>query len=329
MNIISENNKEMSKDEATVRSMLINEKSFESNTRIEGFSLLKNLEETTTSTGSPMVRFFFQGTGGGTFQANIILTERLTTTDELYTAIGKLVHISGVVTQFNSMFLLNLDKIPVVLRNTEIKLADFFLETEDLSKYVNYLTNKLEEISLIDEQFKTYVTRLQNLNIIKLLSTSVLDLPTTYKGDSIKLVAKIVQDLDNIKLEKNNDKIYIILIAILYLSLEQWNFNNTVKSKQILKFDSLDKMQKIFQIVNDCGLLENFLNYNTTDEFKHLYSVFNFNEEPLTLTANLIKLLYDKNLEIIKIENIFNGLKEGTIKNIDNKQYIRLRRGNK
>ena len=74
MNVTSENyNSDISKDEQEFKSMLINEKTFEANTRVKGIALLRNLKEGTTATGSDMIKFTFQGAGGGTFQANIFL----------------------------------------------------------------------------------------------------------------------------------------------------------------------------------------------------------------------------------------------------------------
>jgi len=321
MNIVSENvNKDLSKDEQKFKSMLINEKTFETNSRVEGIALLRAVKEATTSTGSPMVKFTFQGAGGGSFQANIFLNYLETATASLYEAVGKLVKISGVVNKFNNVLLLNLDDNPIVFNDIDIKLSDFFLETQNLKEYMNYITEYLDSKATIDYYMKTWVEQIHQLNMIKLLSTSVLDMNVTYKGDALKLVVNILKDIENIDIECKN---YIGLLTILYFGLEQWYFNLSVSSKKILTTIEIDKMKKIFDLINKI-YIPTFVNYKVEEELEHVYSVFNFNKNPKTLTANILTILYKKNFDLINVENIFSVIRDNSVKVIDNKEYLKL-----
>lgn len=321
MNIISEN-----KGTNVFNKILIDISTFEINEEIKGLAYVRNIEEATASTGNPFVRFYLQGVDGRVFQANLILVQRLTVASDIFKAVGKLVEFSGFVSKFQNMVLVNLNNSPIIRNDIKFNVSDLYSETFNLTFYREQVNAFLSNIKEHSKILASLANSLESTNIVKLLSASALDMQPAYKGDSLRLAYLIFKDLDNLNLTEKLDTCYLKLLAILYLGLDQFYKNKFINNGEILKTPSIDKIENVLSIAHKIDGYSDTVEFKFEYEFRHLFAVMDYNEQPLTLAAHLIPELYKKNFSLIKLENIFNSLPQGSQVVDKNVKYYKVKK---
>lgn len=288
---------------------------------VEGLVLLRDISETISKNGTPILRMYCMGKHGGIIQCNYTTYRKTdTTSEDIVQFKNKIMYIKGITSQFKNMFIVDLQESPVEYTIDEIKPIDFFTPVENVVDELQYLNTTLNTLNT-DEELSIFINKFLSLNLIYVLKNGILDNVISYRGDALVLVNTLCKNIES--LCNNTDKktkFETMWLSIVYIAIDEY-LNDRLRVKaSLLTNEYTHNIIEFNRILTTHKLLSD----KQLKEFFNIYECFTTNKKPTTLTSKIIVNLLPALKESILATRLEMKVKSGNKINILGVEHIKL-----